>query len=103
MLKVWWGKLIGESWYPKLNMIGLDGFETWFYFGSKYGSTILTSYWIIMFVFHFQIDFVFHIDAKISIKIQDLVLNVEFDICVHKIDVCYLLKVNIFHFEMAFL
>jgi len=56
-----------------------------------------------MFVFHFQIDFVFHIDEKISIKIQDLVLNVEFDICVHKIDVCYLLKVNIFRFEMEFL
>jgi hypothetical protein len=47
-----------------------------------------------MFFFHLQIDFVFHMDEKISIKIQDLV---------HKIDVCYLLNVNIFHFEKVFL
>jgi hypothetical protein len=56
-----------------------------------------------MFVFHFQIDIVFHIDEKISIMIQDLVLNIEFDICVHKVDVCYLLNVNIFHLEKVFL
>jgi hypothetical protein len=55
-----------------------------------------------MFVFHFQIDFVFHIDEEISIKNQDLVLNFEFDMCVHKIDVCYLLNVNTFHFEKEF-
>ncbi len=32
------------------------------------------------------------IDEKTYIKIQDLVINPNFDILVHNIDVCYILK-----------
>ncbi len=63
---------------------------------------ILISYYIIMFVFHFQIDFVLHIDEETFIKIQDLVIKIEFDIHVHKIDGCYVLKVNSFHHKKIY-
>jgi len=33
-----------------------------------------------------------HIDEETYIKIQDLVININFDIFVHNIDVCYVLK-----------
>ncbi len=32
------------------------------------------------------------IDEETYIKIQDLVINLNFDILVHNIDVCYVLK-----------
>jgi hypothetical protein len=47
---------------------------------------ILASYYIIMFVFHFQINFVLHMETFVNI--QDLVMNFEFDIHVHKIGGC---------------
>jgi hypothetical protein len=50
-----------------------------------------------MFHFHFQIHFVFHIDEKFFVKIQDLVINFKFDICGHNIDACYVPKVSSFH------
>ncbi len=50
-----------------------------------------------MFVFHFQIDFVLHNGEESCVKIQDLVINFEFDVHIHKIDGCYDLKVNFFH------
>jgi hypothetical protein len=37
-----------------------------------------------------------HIDEETYIKIQDLVININFDILVHNIDVCYVLKLNSF-------
>jgi len=36
------------------------------------------------------------------VKIQDLVINFEFDIHVHKIGGCYVLKVNLFHRKKVF-
>jgi hypothetical protein len=57
---------------------------------------ILTSYWIIVCFFHFLIEFMLHIDEKTYKKIQDLVINLNFDILVHNIDVCYVLKWNSF-------
>ncbi len=58
---------------------------------------ILMSYYIIVFVSHCQLDFVLHIDEETFLKIQDLVKNLEFDIHVHKIDWCYVLKVTFIH------
>jgi hypothetical protein len=58
---------------------------------------ILMSYYIIVFVSHCQIDFVLHIDEETFLKIQDLVIYLEFDIHVHKINGCYVLKVSFFH------
>jgi len=60
---------------------------------------ILTFYWIILFVSHFQINLLLHIGEESCGKIQDLVINFEFDICIHRIDGCYNLKVNSFHHE----
>jgi hypothetical protein len=40
---------------------------------------------------------VLHIDEETFLKIQDLVKNLEFDIHVHKIDWCYVLKVTFIH------
>jgi hypothetical protein len=57
---------------------------------------ILTSYWIIVFFFHLLIKFMLHTDEETYIKIQDLVINNNFDILVHNIDVCYVLKWNSF-------
>ncbi len=50
-----------------------------------------------MFVSHFQIYFVLHNGEESCVKIQDLVINFEFDIHIHRIDGCYNLKVNFFH------
>jgi hypothetical protein len=52
-----------------------------------------------VFVSHFQIDLVLHIGEESCVKIQDLVINFEFDIHIHSIDGCYNLKVNSFHHE----
>ncbi len=60
---------------------------------------ILVFYWIIVFVSHFQIDLMLHIGEENCVKIQDLVINFEFDIHIHRIDGCYNLKVNYFHHE----
>ncbi len=56
---------------------------------------ILTSYSIIMSLFHFHLDLMLYVDEKIYVKIQDLVTNLTFDIHVHNIDICYFLKVNV--------
>jgi hypothetical protein len=64
---------------------------------------ILISYYITMFVFHLKIDFVLHIDEETFIKIQHLVIKLEFDIHVHKIDGCYVLKVNYFHHKYIYI
>jgi hypothetical protein len=58
---------------------------------------ILMSYYIIVFVSHCQFDFVLHINEETFLKIQDLVTYLEFDIHVHKIDGCYVLKVSFIH------
>ncbi len=49
---------------------------------------ILAFYWIIVFVSHFQINFVLHIGEESCVKIQDLVIDFEFDIHIHRIDGC---------------
>jgi hypothetical protein len=64
---------------------------------------ILMFYCIIVFVSHCQLDFVLHINEETFLKIQDLVTNLEFDIHVHKIDGCYVLKVSfIYHKKVCF-
>jgi hypothetical protein len=63
---------------------------------------ILISYYIIMFVFHFQIDFVLHIDEETFIKIQDLVMKLEFDFHVHIRLMDVMLKVNFFHHKKIY-
>ncbi len=65
------------------------------------GAILMSSY-IIVFVFHCQIDFVLHIDEETFLKIQDLVINLEFDIHAHKIDGCYVLKVSFFYHKKVF-
>ncbi len=56
-----------------------------------------------MFVSHFQIDLVLHIGEGSCVKIQDLVINFEFDIHMHRIDGCYNLKEISFHHEKVFI
>jgi hypothetical protein len=58
---------------------------------------ILEFYLIIVFVSHFQIDSMLHIGEGNCVKIQDLVINFEFHIHIHRIDGCYNLKVKSFH------
>ncbi len=55
-----------------------------------------------MFIFHYQIDLMLHIGEESCVKIQDLVINFEFDIHIHRIDGCCNLKVNSFHDEKVF-
>ncbi len=52
-----------------------------------------------MFDSHFEIDLRLHNGEKSCVKIQDLVINLEFDIHIHRIDGCYNLEVNSFHHE----
>jgi len=52
-----------------------------------------------VFVSHLQIELVSHIVEESCGKIQDLVINFEFDIHIHRNDGCYNLKVNSFHHE----
>jgi len=73
-------------------MKDLDGFESWIYFGSKYGCNL--NILLYSFVFHFQIDFVLHIDEENFIRIQDLVIKFEFDFYAHKIDGCYIFNIH---------
>jgi hypothetical protein len=75
-------------------MEDLDGFGS----KSKYGCNS-SIYWIVVFVSHFQIDLLLHIGEESCGKIQNLVINFEFDIRIHRIDGCYNLKVNFFHHE----
>jgi hypothetical protein len=55
-----------------------------------------------VFVFHLQINFVLHIGEESFVNIQNLVMNLEFDIHVHMIDGCCVLIINYFHHEKIF-
>jgi len=73
-------------------MIDIDGFETWIYFGSKYGcnlNILLYSYVCFSFSNWFCVAYWW----GNPYKIQDLV----FDFHAHKIDGCYILKGNCMH------
>jgi hypothetical protein len=77
----------------------LDGFESWLYFGSKYGCN---SYILLYNYACFSFSNKFCVTYGIVCK-DSRFGNKLFDIHVHKIGGCYVLKVNLFIAKRFFL